>query len=151
MDYTFDDKYIAKSLIEMVRDEGKRIVASGLATRDEVNSFIGHLVSEASGYDDIGVFIDGVRDLHHCLDSVRLPGDFKKVAGDNETLEVPEETDAEDSSDDTFALAYNKHRDYILEKLASVVYEFGSNGNHEAAYLVERAINEISVLDEPKK
>lgn len=83
--FAFNNEYLLKSMIAMVRDEGKRIVSLGLATDDDLRKLsypIIEIVSKSEGAED--VLLPALSILYNKLTDVKLPGDFEKVAGIND-------------------------------------------------------------------
>lgn len=207
-----DKKFVVKSLMALVGDEGQRIMSLGLASHEELNDLlkptIQRVIKKAgTNPESMNVLLGILSDLHTKLVSVKLPGDFAVVAADEkfyEALDIPytgekfhelsglkeegevncpkckgkegegcpvcgglgslepthpalepeekeleealeEYIEKEDSEEDhaedcgcmyCFTSVINTY----LTKLA---YSLGSSGDHEAAYLVERAIYSI--------
>lgn len=77
-----NNEYLAKLLASLVRDEGKRIVSSGLANVDELNCLfknaLGKIVKDKSALNE-KLLLDTLSTLHNDLLKVKLPGDFKDV------------------------------------------------------------------------
>lgn len=79
----FDDllnnkQYTISALADLVRREGERVCAAGLATQDDVHKLLQSAVERKS---DLAT-------LHETLAAVKLPGDFEVVAAD--WYKVPE-------------------------------------------------------------
>lgn len=154
--FTFNDEYLLKSMMSLVRDESDRIVSLGLAEHDVLKRFVESelhgVINRANG--DKGVVLGKLTDLHNGLNSIRLPGDFEKATksanqqlldiigleplSETDTVTEPEmQADVEDEdngSEDIKAICS------VLER---ITYELGKNGRHEAAYLVERTLYKI--------
>jgi hypothetical protein len=88
--------------MSLVRDEGKRIVASGLASPDEFNGLLKNALREVSNKSDLDkkLLLDALSTLHNDLLRIKLPGDFKKATAELEEklfiiLDLPEEQDGE--------------------------------------------------------
>jgi len=100
--FTFSDKYILKSMWEMVRDEGNRIVSLGLATHEDLKKFIKPAVQAATkeaGSGDEALLI-ALGKLYNDLKSVYLQGDFEKLSTASEWEAYLLEADDEDDEDE---------------------------------------------------
>lgn len=157
--FTFNDEYLLKSMMSLVRDESDRIVSLGLAEHDVLKRFVESelhgVINRADG--DKGVVLGKLTDLHNGLNSIRLPGDFEKATKsanqqllDIIGLEPLSETDTEDTATEPAPQADAEDEDNgsedikaICSVLERITYELGKNGRHEAAYLVERTLYKI--------
>ncbi|KKK48151.1 hypothetical protein LCGC14_3148010 [marine sediment metagenome] len=168
MMFTFDNEYILKSMLASVRDEGGRIVSLGLASTDDVKQLIEpalHIaIKLATDVHDQTIVMNTLTDLHKDLSAVFLPGDFEKIADDEQEqlrqlLELqPEkseepEVELEEESDESFeeepADDQNIEEetiDVVYSTLEGIAYNLGKTGNYEAAYLVERKMREFESL-----
>jgi len=94
--FTFSDDYILKSMWEMVRDEGNRIVSLGLASHDDLKKLIEPAVEKAVKHADGSkdFLLKSLAELHGSLKAVYLPGDFEKAGEDklDYLLEAPRPT-----------------------------------------------------------
>jgi len=164
MTFTFNDEYLLKSMMSLVRDESNRIVSLGLATHDVLKAFVETPLHNAikrvsEDNEDKSVVLKALTDLHNNLNDIRLPGDFEKISSSVEhqlyaamDVEMPEtdETnstdvvadDVDDYSDDS----NDEEIKAICSVLDHITYELGKKGNHEAAYLVERTLRKIAAL-----
>ena len=162
--FTFSDEYLLKTMMSLVRDESNRIVSLGLATQKAIQGFIDpeleFVVRKVPRIaEKKSVVLDKLTEIHNKLAMVRLPGDFEKLsatddrqildmigvdvlADEPETPDVvcaPEEKqETEDGGNEQVAAVYS-----FLDDLA---YELGRNGNHRAAYMVERTMQKIGEL-----
>lgn len=92
-----DKKFVVKSLMALVGDEGQRIMSLGLASREELNDLlkptIQRVIKKAGvSPESMDVLLGILSDLHTKLASVKLPGDFSVVAAEEkfyEALDVP--------------------------------------------------------------
>jgi len=172
--------------MELVSDEGKRIISLKLASRDELNDLLEPTIESAmkkasANTDSLDVLLGILSDLHLKLAAIKLPGDFAKFAADEKFYEaldipykgepfyqVPEKKKPEPSEEDIEEEAQEKLEEYIeseeegteeIEKVVSAVsnyleklaYGLGREGNHEAAYAIERTIHSIRTLNKRGK
>ncbi len=153
-----DNEYLFKSLIEMVHDENNRIVSSGLASADDIKQLAdsvseGIIKNALSG--EAAIALKDLIKLHKQLSRVKLPGDFVQISArlgdtfdvsinmsgevkeDKAEIKEPELSDEDENKD------FELIKIETLAKLEKIAYDLGSKGNHTAAFLVERHINEI--------
>lgn len=142
MDFVLDDKYLLESLVALIRDEGNRIVASGLATAEEMNRAAEPILKSA--VDNVGngkAVLKVLSTFHHDLSCIKLPGDFEHIRVEAEPIVEEEpvvepEPEKPEVSDESVVIS-------VLETMA---YELGKTGNHDAAYVIERAMRDIELL-----
>lgn len=139
MDFVLDDKYLLKSLVELIRGEGTRIVSSGLASGQDMKRAVDQTLDTAMksvGKPDEIIHV--LSDLHHDLTCVKLPGDF-----DHLRVEAVEEV-----IQDEPAVKEIKQSDesVVISVLETMAYELGKKGNHDAAYIIERAMRDIDEI-----
>ena len=169
--FTFNDEYLLKSMMSLVRSEGKRIVSLGLATEEEVKGFVdpairGVLDKFSSSQVDKNVVLGTITDLHQILQSIKLPGDFEQsTLPDDEKIcavievdipveevEIVKEDDDEDKEETECVLEKDNNDDQMITAICSflenMVYKLGKEGNHNAAYLVERTMRKITAKSE---
>lgn len=81
--FAFNDEYLIKSMMSLVRDETKRIESLGLAPQEDLRVFIKQAVQQAidkvTGGADDSVALETITLLHKNLSAVHLPGDFLKI------------------------------------------------------------------------
>jgi hypothetical protein len=164
MNYEFNNEFLAKSLISLVRDEGNRIVKANLATYDNVKSLVQpalELTIDNINIYGSGVILNTLSVLHNELRAVKLPGDFHKVSGNikeqfkiilgyEQELEddiILDDIKIIEDTHDTSIIAQNNIKKEILRRLSNIVYELGLNGNHKVAYLIERKMHEIENIE----
>ena len=148
-----DRSLLMDSLLQLIYSEGDRVLNSKLASREDLHDVIEASVKEISAKGEGDFLIDVLSTLHSKLASVKLPGDFKKIAVKKEKPAIKEEpannvileekmetiegpTEGQKTVIRTIVKKVNK-------ELGKIAYSLGNAGNHEAAYLVERAINTI--------
>ena len=103
MNYEFNNEYLAKSLMALVRDEGNRIISLGLSSRDNLKKLVESTLQVAvkrASENGPNILLKTLSELHNDLSSVKLPGDFKKIAMGMEdkiliVLDIPQEKDKE--------------------------------------------------------
>lgn len=164
--FAFNDKYLIKSMMSLVRDETKRIESLGLAPQEDLRAFIKQAVQQAidkvTGGADDSVALETITLLHKNLSAVRLPGDFLKItksAGEKLSDALAIDTTAEEldctkdpSVEETLkpgeriAGVENQAIKKICSILDHITYMLGSKGNHEAAYLTEKTRFKIENL-----
>ena len=87
MDYEFNNDYMARLLVDLVRDEGNRILSLGLAKRDDLKALVDTSLSMAIkrvGIKSPNLLIETLGALHDKLSGVKLPGDFEPAKDDIE-------------------------------------------------------------------
>jgi hypothetical protein len=148
-----DNKYLLKTLVELVRDENIRIVSAGLATANDIKRLTDFaseiIVKEADGRPDM--LLGTLAAYHRRLAAVKLPGDFKEITAEiglkDETKDKLSELLDENKEDDKHEEESDKEYEIVVAEvvyqLEKIAYNLGSVGNHDAAYLVERCVNEI--------
>jgi hypothetical protein len=165
----FDKQFLLKQLVGMINDEAGRIVSLRLAAPEETGKLIKSIVSgiigsECESAHDI---LNPLSALHTNLASVKLPGDFQKLACEMqdvlllvvdapvEAIEpkkevVIEEEKTEEKEDKKDEAKEDKKFEIfelvaknIVEKLNKIAYDLGREGNHAAAYMVERCVGDI--------
>ena len=164
MDNITDKEYILRSFIELVRDENSRIVSQRLATSEEAKKLIDSISTAmvqniSTPYD----LIEPLAYVHRNLASVKLPGDFEKVACGMQdafsiVLDVPVQdeiaevvspqagvlvVEEDEEKKDEKKEKKKKVKSMVLERLEKIAYSLGNKGQHEAAYVVERAMREL--------
>lgn len=178
--FSFDYEYVLKSMLASVRDEGNRVVSLGLATHDDLKGLIEPTIQSAikratDGIHDKAILMNTLTDLHRNLSSVFFPGDFEKIASneqeqlkdllglqDEEPVAKPEENqdeelDTESSESESFEeertglpdeqnVKEKNPMEVVYSTLEHISYKLGKTGDHEAAYLVERKMREIESL-----
>jgi len=166
-----DREFVAKALMDIVRDEGERIVASNLATKEQLHSLLMPAIKKAMKYgNQKDVIINALSDLHEKLSAVKLSGDFEKCAidpfydfsglpdltpkSDEERLQykLPEPNDSDEEDKEEDEKDEDPHEDIVLEGSVSTMLKklakmLADQNNHQAAYLVERAIRNINTGD----
>ena len=172
MDNITDKQYLLQSMAGLVRDENARIVSLGLATPDEAKKLIESVQSALlSDHLDVGpdTIINALAFVHHNLSTVKLPGDFQKVACGMQDafcivvdipvekevakIETPQEgiivIEPKDEKEDKKSKKkekIEKVKASIIERLEKIAYGLGQKGGHEAAYAVERTIRELESM-----
>jgi len=183
-------KFVALSLVDMINDERKRIVASGLASKEDVGLVFGPLsagvIKVAQANMDWRPVVTTLSQVHDILGEIKLPGDFVRLAADALMLDLgnlpkledeeyekkfydlsgiieklkgmrpaaeievlPEPTHEhehthEDLIDDDYSkIAQIDLAEQVATHLEKIAYTLGRDGNHSAAYLVERTIREL--------
>lgn len=165
-------EFFTGTLLSLISDEGKRICKSKLASQKEVNKFLYYSIKEGNDLGALHLKLSSVKlpgDFNIIAESRLLTksdllglDDLEKSFEDEcpeekeeatEALEALEEHISEDKeqhaedcacdgcveSEMTLATAVN-------DQLAKIAYSLGCGGNHEAAYLVEKTIESITVL-----
>jgi len=183
---TFSDKlfdnqeYILTSVAYLIGDERNRIVSSGVAGVDEIDAFINIRLKNTNA--------EGIAKLHRVLQSFILPGDLKKVAGEEfmDLSSLPELTPKPEEEDFYDLTGVNEEIQKLREKneegpedpieptedegweddesesdeigdldpkeltakkvvgeLQKLAHSLGSQGQHGAAYAIERTIQAI--------
>lgn len=141
-----DRDFLMGSLVKLVRDEGNRVLHNKLASREDLRCVIESTIEKMDGEDEADVLVNILSSLHSKLASVKLPGDFKKIAVKKEvapaTNNVAIVEDKVEVVQDPIEAQRAVARQ-VSKELEKIAYSLGNAGNHEAAYLVERAINTI--------
>jgi len=162
-----NENFVTDSLIGIVRDEGHRILANKLASREQLNSLVDSVVSAVfeKKYTSSN-FATYLSSLHKTLASVKLPGDFEKIGLDPLAINLNKLTEQEyeqqfDKLDEIkekldadvcekvvektppSTTVENESIAFVGEQLEKISYDLGSRGHHGAAYLVERTIQKI--------
>lgn len=172
MSYTFDNKYLLKTFALIVNSEGKRIVSLGLATNDAVRGFIEpSLRTTIESTDDITIIINVLAEIGNELKLVCLPGDFEEIIVGRKKafynmIGISQNNDDEDEEEEEKPKKKEKPKDKedkkeeeeddvedtevvysfvspIVNLLRKMAYNLGNQGNHKAAYAIERKINKI--------
>lgn len=89
-----NQQYFLSVISSLINDEGRRIVASGLASKEEMQKFLNAYINAlrsriVDGKEVHGNYLSG---LHLQLKAVKLPGDFKALSADEkfyEALDIP--------------------------------------------------------------
>jgi len=148
--FTFSNEYIIKSMFEMVRDEGDRIVSLGLATRDDLKNLIEPEVKIASKNADELLVVLGK--IYTNLKAVHLSGDFEKLAEPEDVEQYLLETypkkeekkeDEEENKEEEAAVPEDEGMFTIYNSLEQMAYRCGMSGDHDSAYKIERTIRDI--------
>jgi hypothetical protein len=99
MNYEFNNEYLAKLFLSLIREEGNRIMSLGLAKNEDLTKLVDSSITLAIKNikkDNPDSLLNVLSILHDKLSSVKLPGDFIKVACDMQDkliviFEIPEE------------------------------------------------------------
>lgn len=167
-------KYVLSMVLELIDDEKSRILANKLADQEHWHNFFGPvktmILKDAKLHRNSEKTVSQLLGMHNLLKSIKLPGDFEKIAEEklyiildtpyeesvekdivekDECVECKKENEEceeceEENVEDILANAVNIHLQKIAETLAN-------KGNHKAAYLVERTIRSISMEAENGK
>lgn len=147
MDFALNDKHLVESLIALIRKEEDRIISTGIATSNEMNlaaaPVLEAVVDNVGNRSDILVTL---ADFQYDLSCIKLPEDFEHIRVKAEVDPDPIVVEPEPKSD--LAVDAVSDESIILSVLETMAYELGKRGNHDAAYIIERAMRDI---DEIKK
>jgi hypothetical protein len=141
----------------MIKDEGNRIVTAGLVKNPkELSDYINPKLSDVLKMTaNKNIILGALAEVHNTLQSVKLPGDFKKISTSNNILSDIIEDNVDDIKpldqvlngivhDDSVDKKVEERLANLNSKLYKIAYDLGKNGHHEAAYLIERAITKIN-------
>jgi hypothetical protein len=119
-----DDKIVKSFLKDMIIQEAKRVIDSGLITKQEIVNLI------------------DTKDLVLILSSLSK----LKIAGDKLDCVVEKIEQKEIVSEDIEPVVIVKVEEQIINELEKIAYDVGKNGDHETAYIIEKTIKEIEKL-----
>lgn len=164
--FEFNNEYLFKSIMSMIKEEGDRIVSMGLVKKDvlrnKVDGKLADIVSEAGSNQKL--MLERLSDLHSSLSEISLPGDFDEFGKASITEQLsdlvrsgpeqeddvgqckcaePEDTTVNSDNDEDKAKELEMFAT-INSTLESILYKLGKSGDHNAAYLVERAMHRIN-------
>ena len=148
----FDDrKILADLLYEAIREEGQRIVSTGVATAAEVLDFVNPQIKQSFTTEDevSDDFLRALGNVHRKLSTMKLPGDLrpvKKAEAVADDCACHVKVAEPETTDDT---AYAKVAiDKLVSTLESLIYTAGKFGSHTKALAMERRLNELKRLAE---
>jgi len=130
MNPRFTDDFLIKSLAALVNEEGQRIVDSNLAS---IESLKKHISAELNDSKDL---LKSLSALHVKLAAIKLPEDTSELEVEEEMREELEEFIEKDEEIGQLA-------SIVFDTLSKIASLMGAKGNHEAAYKIERAIEEM--------
>ena len=153
-----DNEYLLKALAEMVRDENNRIISAGLATPEDIGrlaSYAAEIIAKETNRPNM--LLDTLSVYHKILSAIKLPGDFKEISTEvgskeeskNKLDEVLEDVNKkeDENKEEGFSEEYEIVVAEVINRLEKIAYNLGSRGNHDAAYMVERCVNEIKCAE----
>lgn len=152
LDNSKDRKVLADLLYEAIREEGQRIVSTGIATASEVLDFVNPHIKQSfttdeQSEDDVPMdFLRALGAVHRKLLNIKLPGDLKPAKA--VVVEAKDDCQchvkvAEPETDTAYAKVAIDKLIPALERLASIAAEFG---DHTKAFNMEREINKLKQL-----
>jgi hypothetical protein len=149
MDPTYlNQDFLLQSLAQLVNEEGQRIINAEIEDQDMVRSYI-------STHIDKNDLMKSLSNLHTKLSAIKLAEDkerFYEAPKTTYTGEpfyiLPEKTEAEEEMQEELERFIAEEEDEEIKQLSSIVCDtlskiasyVGAQGNHEAAYLIERTI-----------
>lgn len=162
----FDNKEaLAEVLYDAIRDEARRIVATGVATSEQVLGYINPQIESAISKNTDDTVTD---ELVLALNKVHLKLMTSKLPGDLPTIEAKkkEEPKAEAEEEEVVCTCppnesctcgARKSEAAVVEtvrvaiaqleeKLSGLIRNLGINGHHTQAFAVERKLNELKRL-----
>ena len=138
MDFVLNDKYLLESLVALIRDEGNRIVSTGIATSNDMNLAAAPILKAAIDHvGDKESVLKVLSEFHHDLSCIKLPEDFNHIRV--EAVEEPEQEIIQEEP----IVDVASNESIVVSVLETMAYELGKNGNHDAAYIIERAMRDI--------
>lgn len=155
--------FVNSSLKSFIEDEIKRIVNSGLLTKSECSNFINKVAGDVEQND-----ANKLLKILNAFSNIKLSGDkLEEIKMDSGELaekilekfnESREEAKADDKKDcgcdgecdceerNPMVIRIVKLEE-ITNKLEKIAYGIGRTGDHETAYIIEKAIKEIKNIN----
>lgn len=119
-----DENFVKTALIELIKEEFKRVVKAGLISKEDFKNLIeNHNLSE----------------IYTKLSNIKIEGD--KLNND-----LKSEIKTEEEKTDEILEPVIKREQLVIDELEKIAYNIGKNGDHETAYIIERTIREIEKL-----
>lgn len=80
----FNKNFTSRAVVDMVKDEIKRIGSSKIVSNNKLNSVIqpivDYSVKRSLNNKDVNILVGDMLDLHKILKAIKLPGDFEKYS-----------------------------------------------------------------------
>lgn len=143
-----DRQFVIKSFMSLINDERDRIVSSKLLSKAECDAYIEKGIQTANQYSNPSHMLECVSVLLATLKNAQIPGDLKEAKTAEVTVtetkvEEVKEVQAEPTIDPQMELA-----EKIINKLESIAYFAGTQGDHETAFVIEQTARNIKVAAE---
>lgn len=163
-----DNTFMFNSLLDLINDEAKRIASLSLVNKKDLDAFVIPSVKEAVNMSSVNDKLLALSQVHAALRSIKLPSDFKKMAGfiefdittnnndyslkaigtddlvehKSSDVECCEKCTTGDQCCDKQPVedTYNKANEFIFDSLEKIAYNSGVKGKQEVAYAIEKFI-----------
>lgn len=133
----FDRELQKKLLFDIIADEEKRVISNKLANESGIRKIVS-MAAEKSEDD-----LDSLKSILSLLSEIQLPGDFERVVGKDPGVIVIELEGEEPEEDEECEIKLVEEASKEIKFLEKLAYDFGKDGAHEEAYMVERAVKKI--------
>lgn len=156
----FDNRgYIYSSLIDLIREESKRIVNASLANKNDVDGIVNPFIAKAISLESLDDKLLALSKMHSALNEIKLPYDFNnfykavvaEITTNNNVINEAIPAETHETCCDSCATGIKCcstqsneqaqiQAEEIFSKLEKLAYTSGLNGKHEVAYIIEKFI-----------